>query len=720
MSATTTEPIAFSVAGAALVVHAVRVRLALDEPFSIDVELDDPTAAAPAALAGAAFELTLRSQVGDSLVLTGLVAEARRSVDRGEPRTDLRLAPAAMPLELGRDTRVFLSKSPADVVKAILGDARLDVRAGTWGATVRPTVAQRDESDFAFVERLLAEEGACYWFEPGAPTMLVIWDPTTPPDEIPGEALKAVAGQIGAGGADVRELRLLDERVSDGVRLLAHRLDQPAVALDAAAGETKAQRFDFRLPFDDATAGKKRAQRLVDALAGESAVLAGRTNSARLVPGMSFGVTGAPLAAANGEWLCLSVDLEVDANKPLSASFRAVPAATPRRPRARPRPRVGLERAKIVGPSGQEIHVDDKSNVRAKPWWDRLGPDTQAASAPVPVGQWFLAKSMAWPRVGWDVALGHVSGDPDRPFVLGSLHDGATVVPYALPSKSTVSALQTATSPSDGTFTELFFDDRKGQEELRLHTAKDLEIEIGDMRVGLLGGNDKAHVVKDRTVKIGKDRKLSISENLDVTIEGKESIDHGGSRSDTVKGKETRKVTGDRTTKITKASTVDVGGARKLQVGGKIAGKAKGDVQRTVAGKTKATVAAAATLAADEGIERLVGGKLEQTIGGVSMTQGKGVAIVVKGDAKETIGAASALVAKDVVESAAKKLTITVGAAMTVTAPTIEIVAESKIELIVGGAKLVISSSGVEIGAPLIGGAAPLIAEAGAMVKHNP
>lgn len=705
--------------GTAAVAHAVRVQLALGEPFAIDVELDDD-AALPSALAGAPFELVLRSQVGDSLTLTGVVAEARRTHERGAARTDLSLVPAAWALDLGRDTRLFVEKSPADVVASVLSAASIDHRAGSWGATKRPTIAQRDESDLAFIERLLAEEGASYWFEPGAPTKLVLWDPSTAPEEIPGEPLKSVAGAIGARGAHVSELRVLSERVPTGVRLLAHRLDQPATKLDAVAGKADAQLFDFRLPFDDASSGKQRAQRRLDALAAESVVLAGETNSAALVPGMSFGITGAALDDVSAEWLCISIELSAVAEEPLRATFRAVPAATPHRLLPRARPTVGLERAKVVGPSGQEIHVDDKSHVRVKRWWDRLGPDDQNASSPTLVAQWFLAKSMAYPRVGWDVALAHVSGDPDRPVVLGALHDGAHPVPYALPSKGTVSALQTATSPSDGTFTEFFFDDHKGQEELRLHAAKDLEVEIGDARTGLLGGGDTAHVTKDRTVKIGKDRKLSISEDLEVEIDGKETIEHGGSRSDTVKGKEERKTSGDRAISVAKASSVDVGGARKLQVGGKLSAKASGDVQRTISGAAKATVAAATTITAEEGIERLVGGKLQELVGGASMTQGKGVTLVVKGDAQQTVGAAVAMVAKDVVESAGKKLTLTVGGALMATAPSIEIVADSKIEIVVGGATLTISSSGVEIAAPLIGGAAPLIAESGAMVKHNP
>ncbi len=715
-----TTPVTLTIDGTALVAHAVLLRLAIDEPFSIDVALDDDSAALPKKLAGAEFVLIVHSQVGDKIELTGVVAEARRTIERGAPRTDLVLVPAAWVLGLGRDTRLFVDKSPADVVKKILTDASIPHQLGSWGATKRPTISQRDESDLAFIERLLAEEGARYWFEPGSPTKLVIGDGATAPEEISGAALKVVAGKIGALEAHVVGLRAIDERTTTGVRLNAHQLDKPTVALDANAGKTSAERFDWREDFADAGAGKTRAQHRLDALTSDAVSIAGTTNSARLVPGKSFGITGSVLPHLGAEWLCTSVELVVEADSPLQAHFHAVPSTTHHRPRARAHTPIGFERAKVVGPSGQEIHIDDKANAFAKRWWDRLGPDDQKSSAPIPVGQWFLAKSMAYPRVGWDVALAHLSGDPDRPFVVGMLHDGAHAPPYSPDSKSTVTSLQTATSPSDGTFTELVFDDKKGQEELRLHTAKDLEVEIGDGRTGLFGGLDKSQVGKDRAVKIGKDRKVVLGADLTVEIDGKESIDHGGSRSDTVNGKEDRTTKGDRATTITKASTLDVGGGSKLAVTGKMAAKATGDVQRTIKGASKATIAAAVTLEADEGIERLVGGKLQETIAGAAMTQGKGISSVIKGDAQETIGAAVAMIAKDVVESAAKKLTIKVGGAMAMTAPTIEIVAESKIEIIVGGAKLVISSSGVEIGAPLIGGAAPIIAEAGAQVKHNP
>jgi type VI secretion system secreted protein VgrG len=239
-----------------------------------------------------------------------------------------------------------------------------------------------------------------------------------------------------------------------------------------------------------------------------------------------------------------------DGEHGIAVSIEAIDATTRfRPPRITPKPSIrGAQTAVVVGPSGDEIYVDKYGRVKVQFPWDRHGSQDENSSCWMRVAQVWAGQNwgaMHIPRIGQEVLVGFLEGDPDRPIITGRVYNAALMPPYDLPANMTQSGIKSRSS-KDGTsdnFNEIRFEDKKGSELLYVQAEKDF---------GSLVKNDETTEVKhDRTDKVGN--------NETVTIE----VD----QSTTIKGQETRKVSKDRTTNVDGTEKLTVGKDQKINVG---------------------------------------------------------------------------------------------------------------------------------------------------------
>lgn len=231
--------------------------------------------------------------------------------------------------------------------------------------------------------------------------------------------------------------------------------------------------------------------------------------------------------------------------------FLCLPKKVPFRPgRATPKPFVrGPQTAVVTGPSAEEIHTDQYGRVKVKFHWDRVSPQNDTSSCWIRVSQGWAGANWGQihiPRVGHEVIVDFLEGDPDRPIITGRVYNADNTVPYALPANKTQSGIKTRSTKNGGAadFNELRFEDKKGSEQIYVHAQKDLDTVVENNETRHVMKNRKTDIDVDETTKVGGNKKTTVVGNFDETITGKETRTVTGAVTETYLSNETRTITG--------------------------------------------------------------------------------------------------------------------------------------------------------------------------------
>lgn len=562
---------------------------ALGEPYVLLLDLvaadeaDDPLA-----WPGAEAELVMHG--GDiERVVRGIVAdvELHGATADGHTVASIRVVPALALAGMRVDSRIFQHLGGQQVVGEVLGD----VLAG-WGRTyvgrfandhaTREYCVQYRESDLDFARRLMEDEGLfCIFEQPGdEPERLVMLDDT--------KALPLVETADGSG-----ELFLRSDRHDLGGYESIHAFEwrqglRPTgvVALDVdplhpesplAHEHRTDERSDRarehyvhgerRFVGDD---GGGYAELRLGGLRQSEATGAGSSNALRLTAGSVFVLGDYPplpderllvvRVVHRGD--CPEVDIHASglAAPTYVNRFECVKAdAGFRLPRRTPRPRVlGPETAIVTGPEGEEIHVDEHGRVRVAMHWDRSGRRDDTSSCWLRCVQSWAGSgfgAMVIPRVGMEVVVDFLGGDPDRPLLTGCVYNGVARPPHALPDQKTKTTLRTSSSPGGEGFNELTFEDRAGGEQVFLHAQRDL--------VEQVKRNETMSVGSDRGTTIGRHDTLSVGGDQKVTVDGNQTITVNGGGKEGTKGTSAA-VKGAVEVKVTEPGTVLIDAAESI------------------------------------------------------------------------------------------------------------------------------------------------------------
>ena len=527
-----------------------------------------------ALVAAESEELSLSKAVGSAAVLTVEGASGARYLHamvrsfeqhesgRGHTVYRLELAPRAWRLLQRRDCRIFQNKTTQQIVAAVLRPARVDVSFKLRGSPKpREYCVQYRESDWAFVSRLLAEEGMFYFFEHAADkhTLVVADDAQVHPTIAGGETVPFHKPDAMVPGQEQVSGFHLGEEVTTGkVTLTDYNFETPSTDLAASTSgelDRDLELYDFPGIYEATGAGRQVAKlRLEEALAGKRRG-GGQSTCPRLTAGHVFAMQGHDREGFNNKRMLITAvhhrveksgqDMEggaLNASCSYDNTFQCTPREVPYRPpRLVPRPHVrGPQTAVVVGPAKEEIYTDQHGRIKVQFHWDRDGQWTDQSSCWVRVAQTWAGPgfgSLFIPRVGMEVVVDFLEGDPDRPLVTGCVYHAQNVSPQVLPDHKTRSTIRTSSSPGGKGFNEITLEDNAGAEEIYVHAQRDLREKIRKQMTTSVGTNQTLSVGYDRKKTVHHDETVRIKGDAEVEINGQKKVTIDKDLKVTIKGK---------------------------------------------------------------------------------------------------------------------------------------------------------------------------------------
>lgn len=517
--------------------------------------------------------------------LDALVAEiCQLPADATADRYQVVLRPWLWWLTLASNNRVFQNLSTSDIVTTIFkAHGFTDFKLSLSGSyEPREYCVQYGETDFAFVSRLLEEEGIFWFFthEDGKHT-LVLGDSSDAFVQIPNGPKVPYLGQ-GMGQRELHGIRSAQysvQAVSGVYSATDYAFTTPTTSLYSKAEAVAGPLSMYEHPggYIAKARGDALTKQRVDGLRSQEKRLIGESDCRWLVPGHWFTLTGHDDASLNIDWVVTAVTHDAS-HEHYRNRFEAIPKATAYRPpRLTPKPHMHTQTAQVVGKAGEEIWTDQYGRIKIQFPWDRDGKNDETSSCWVRVVLPWSGKGFGMqfiPRIGQEVIVTFIDGDPDRPLVTGCVYNGDNTLPYALPDNQTQSGIKTNSSKGGG-FNELRFEDKKDAEEVFLQAQKDM----------------KVNVLNDSTVTIGHDETLTVQNARTRTVkEGDETITlEKGKRTVTIQ-------TGSDTLDVKDSRTVSVGADQTHSTGGNYSHKVSGNYELTVDGNLTIKVTGTLTL----------------------------------------------------------------------------------------------------------------------------
>ena len=511
------------------------------------------------------------------------------------------------------DCRIYQQKKVPDIVKQIFGDNGFSDVEDKLSGTYREWeyCVQYRETDFNFVSRLMEQEGIYYYFEhkDGKHT-LVLCDSYSAHKPIAGNNKLPYYPQ--GGGQEQKEHVydwLLSREVQSGAYAL-HDYDfvRPKASLRVSRpfkrdhAEADREIYDYPGEYIKTGDGEQYALTRIEELHVQFEQVKGGSNARSMSTGGLFKLTNHPRNDQNREYLVTSASYSlstgdessgagVASSEPIyTCSFSATESQTPyHSARVTPKPVVqGLQSAIVVGPSGEEIYPDEYGRVKVQFYWDRYGKGDENSSCWMRVAQVWAGKGWGAqhiPRIGQEVLVSFLEGDPDHPIISGRVYNGENMPPYKLPDNKTQSGIKSRSTKSgtDENFNEIRFEDKKGEEQVVIHAEKDQEItvendethsvgndrskDVGNDEATSIGNNRSESVGKDETVSIGNNQSLSVGKNRDHSVGENESISIATNRTKDVGKDETFSIGENQSTSVGKDATLDVGAERQTSIG---------------------------------------------------------------------------------------------------------------------------------------------------------
>ncbi|MEO5860143.1 MAG: type VI secretion system tip protein TssI/VgrG [Pyrinomonadaceae bacterium] len=612
--------------------YEMRVELLHEEPEGFAV----PDVADHKSILGQPVSIEATQIDGQGRKFNGIVSEfARGSRGGGFTNYSMRVVPKVWIATQIIQSRIFQQKSvPSILMEVFAAFEGMVVWEFDYDYKARNYCVQYRESDFAFASRLMEEEGIYYYFEhvEDRHTMIVSDKPRFTKN-CPGNNQIMFTYRVSDGEfqTHIREWDTEYKLQSGVVSYRDHHIQQPNKKLGVTSS-TKFQisdnanwevydfpggygrKFDGVGPSGDKTEselgniipdGNRVADNTMGILDAQFELSKGEGDVASFTSGHKFSLTSHPIEDQNGEYVLVSIQhtarqspaygKDSPEEEPYLNEFTVLAhgraGTVPFRPaRVTPKPLVyGAQTAYVVGPDGEEIYTDEYGRIKVQFHWDRDGKTDGSDSCWLPVAQTWSGNgwgSMFIPRIGMEVIVHFLEGNPDSPIVDGCVYHPMNMPPYKLPTNKTRSGIKTDSSTGGNGYNELRFEDKKGEEQIFVHGEKDLDVRIKNDRREWTGKDQHLIVVEDLLEKIGDsqgshhltikdDQKIKIGAERHVKVGSNEAIEIGGSQTIKISGDQGIKVTGAHSTEATstmylKGMSVVVEGMTQLslKVGG--------------------------------------------------------------------------------------------------------------------------------------------------------
>jgi type VI secretion system secreted protein VgrG len=497
-------------------------------------------------------------------------------------------------LTLSRDCKIFQEVTVLEILEKVFksqGYSDFEIRC-TRSYAKREYCVQYRETHFEFVSRLMEEEGIFYFFEHSdSKHLLVVADNNSSMRPCPNGG----TARMGNGTIAERDVisTFIAEHAIRPAKITLNNYDflQPSLGLlSTIAGDGQEEVYDYPGGHTTPEDGDKIVRLRLEAEEALAQVVRGSSDCRNLQSGSRFKLENHYRSDLNQPYVLLQVRHVAKAedyrswgseNARYDNSFLAIPADVPYRPLCNtPRPLVhGSQTARVVGMAGEEIWVDPHGRVKVQFHWDRVGEKNEHSSCWVRVATGWAGKTwgaVSIPRIGQEVVVQFLEGDPDRPIIVGSVYNAEQQPPFPLPDKKTVSGLRSRSSlgGNAANFNEISMEDVAGSEMLYIHAEKDQTIVVEHDRSDSVGNDQTISVGNDETTGIGGNRSETVDKNETITIHGSrtETVDKDemitveGGRTESVGTNEKITIGGNRTESVGKNETVDVDGSRSVKI----------------------------------------------------------------------------------------------------------------------------------------------------------
>ncbi|MDH5326159.1 MAG: type VI secretion system tip protein VgrG [Gammaproteobacteria bacterium] len=494
--------------------------------------------------------------------------------------------------------RIFQQKTAPEIIKQVFRDhgfsdfeEKLSDSYRTWEYCV-----QYRETDFNFVSRLMEQEGIYYYFKHDKDKHTLVLS-----DSIEAHSTQSGYEQIPYYPESVRQRER--DHISDW--FVTREVQPGSYALNdfnfkTPSTDLKVKRdmpgqhamddfeiFDYPGEYPERGDGEEYVRKRIEELKAQHEILNGEGNARGLMVGALFELAQHPRMDQNREYLITSAEHIIKAGvyssgaiggsrsgqeETYTCSFSCMNSSvTFRSPRLTPKPSVqGPQTAIVVGPSGQEIHTDEHGRVKVQFHWDRAGQADENSSCWIRVSHPTAGKNWGGvqiPRIGQEVIVDFLEGDPDQPIITGRLYNGEAKPPYELPAKGMVAGMKTNSTPGGGGYNEMSMNDTKGEEMITIHAQFNMDTTVQNDQTDTINNNRTTTVAVDDTETVGNNQTVSVGVNQSTSVGSNQSINVGAAKTENVAAAKATSIGGAYQISVGAAMNETIGAAKAEEIG---------------------------------------------------------------------------------------------------------------------------------------------------------
>jgi len=563
--------------------------------------------------------------------------------------------------------KIFQEMSVTDIIEDVLGTLGVtDYQLNTTGSyTARDYCVQYNETSYAFLCRLMEDEGIFFFHThaDGAHTLVIADDADGHPDCEGVDAAVYKPQQDGVMEVEdaILDLSYTQRVVTDKFAADDFTFETPStelyVSADGVESGSDMEVYEYPGGFTEKDAGEARANIRLQEFEVATKELSGTSSIKGFVAGCVFTLDWAERESLNDDYVLRRVSIDAS-NDSYRNTFSAFPKTMTFRPLRRTRrPRIpGTQTAIVVGKSGEEIWTDEYGRIKVQFHWDQDGASDENSSCWVRVAQGWAGKTWGnWflPRIGMEVVVSFINGDPDAPLVTGCVYNAEQVLPYDLPDDQTKSTMKSNSSKGGDGFNEFRFEDLAGEEEVYLHAQKDWNSEVeNDRTTTLHDGNDTLTIeTGNRTMEVQTGNEENyVAGNRSLTIDGDQEHVTGGNVTHEITGDMTLKIGGNLTISVTGDILVESDATTTVNSVSDMALNTDAALAMTSAADT--SIDAGAALAASSGADTTIdaGGNVAATAGmdatlegGMNATVTAGMSLTAEGGMDATVSGGTSI-----------------------------------------------------------------------------
>ena len=519
--------------------------------------------------------------------LNGIVTGLKQG-ESGFSRTrySMVIEPALSRADLQADLRIFQQQDSQKIIETLLSKNQVakhqfHLKDSYW---TREYCVQYRETDLEFIKRLAAEEGTYYYFEHTNDGHTLHFSNSTELAELKGDLLYNAMPSGERPQAAVWRFAY-EEKLKPTLQTLRdYTFTNPRYNQEHQSTHNRAnvlgenrhgqyELYDYPGRYKRDVQGKPFSQYRLEYEQREAEMAMANSDDLRIIPGYCFSLSGHTRSNFNQDWLVVGVvhrgwqsgvleeEAGAEGNR-YENEMKLIPHGRQWRPTPQPRPVVdGPQVAHVVGPADEEIYCDEWGRVKIQFPWDRLGNNDEHSSCWVRVSQgWAGAQfgAMMIPRIGHEVIVDFLEGDPDQPIITGRTYHSTTEPPYNLPEHKTRMTIKSKTHKGNG-FNELRFEDEKDREEIFIHAEKDQN--------NVVNNDETTQIGHDRTEQVGHDETINIGNNRTETVGQDESLTVGRDQTNLVNRNRMTKIEKDDILNIGNHLSVDVVADTKIHTG---------------------------------------------------------------------------------------------------------------------------------------------------------